>query len=56
MTGSLLYYSQAVDPTLLPALNEIAASQAKPTKLTRKKVHWLLDFVTTYPKRKNSIS
>ena len=51
-TGSLLYYSCAVDPTLLPALNEIAMSQAKPTELTRKKVQWLMDFVTTYPNAK----
>ena len=47
--GSLLYYSRAVDPTILPALNEITTSQAAPTETTRKKVQWLLDFVATYP-------
>ena len=51
-TGSLLYYSRAVDPTILPALNEIATSQARPTENTRKKVQWLLDFVATYPNAK----
>ena len=29
--GSLLYYLQSVDPTILPASKEISASQAKPT-------------------------
>ena len=48
-TGSLLYYSRAVDPTLLVALNEIATSQANPTEQTRAKVKWLLDYVATYP-------
>ena len=51
-TGSLLYYSRAVDPTLLPALNEIATSQARPTEKTRQKVQWLMDFVATYPNAK----
>ena len=31
-TGSLLYHSRAIDPTLLVALNEIDISQAAPTK------------------------
>ena len=33
-TGSLLYYSPAVDPTLFVALNKIATSQATPTEQT----------------------
>ena len=48
-TGLLLYYSRAVDPTILPALNEIATSQAAATELTKAKVLWLLDFIATYP-------
>ena len=47
-TGSLLYYSRALDPTILPALNEISTSQATPTELTKSKVTWLLDFIATY--------
>ena len=48
-TGSLLYYSRAVDPTLLVALNEISTSQAIPTETTKANVQWLLDYVATYP-------
>ena len=47
-TGSLLYYSRAVNPTLLVALNKIATSQANPTERTKAKVQWLLDYVATY--------
>jgi len=46
--GSLLYYSRAVDPTMLPALNDISTSQAAPTVETKNKIQWLLDFVATY--------
>jgi hypothetical protein len=49
ITGSLLYYSRAVDPTMLPALNEIATQQAKPTINTLKKCRRLLDYCATYP-------
>jgi hypothetical protein len=31
VTGTLLYYARAVDPTILPALSAIATEQAKPT-------------------------
>ena len=34
ITGSILYYARAVDPTMLPALNDIATQQAKPTQKT----------------------
>lgn len=30
--GTLLYYARAVDPTLLPALNELATQQSSPTE------------------------
>ena len=50
--GSLLYYSRTVDPTLLPAFNEIAISHATPTETTCQKIQWLLDFVATYPNTK----
>jgi len=49
IVGSTLYYARAVDPTLLPALNDIANSQAKPTQDTLHKTNQLLDFLSTYP-------
>ena len=47
--GSLLYYARALDNTMLPALNEIAASQAKPTQRTQEECNQLLDYAATYP-------
>ena len=34
VTGTLGYYSRGVDPTMQPAINEIAAKQASPTEQT----------------------
>ena len=34
--GSLLYYAQVVDSTLLPALNTLSYQQSKPTENTQK--------------------
>ena len=48
-TGSLLYYARALDNTMLPALNEIAATQAKPTQRTQEECTQLLDYAATYP-------
>ena len=50
--GSFLYYARAVDPTILPALNEIATQQSKPTSDTKKKTHMLMDYLCTYPNAK----
>ena len=47
--GALLYYSRATDSTMLPALNEIAATQARPTCNTLKATNHLLDFAASYP-------
>jgi hypothetical protein len=44
VTGTLLYYSRAVDPTMLVALNAIATQQASPTKMTMERVKQLLDY------------
>ena len=30
--GALLYYARAIDPTMLPALNQIGTQQATPTQ------------------------
>ena len=49
IVGSLLYYARAIDNTLLPALNSIAAQQAKPTENTMKKCKRVLDYVSTFP-------
>jgi hypothetical protein len=46
--GTLLYYAQAVDSTILTALSAIATKQAKPTEKTLAKVKQeLLDYCTT---------
>ena len=37
VAGSFLYYGRAVDPTILPAMNEIGLNQAKPTKILKRK-------------------
>ncbi len=44
VTGTLLYYSHAVDPTMLVALNAIATQQALPTQKTMERVKQLLDY------------
>ena len=44
IVGSLLYYARAIDGSLLPALNEISATQAHPTLLTEQKANHLLAF------------
>ncbi len=42
--GTLLYYSRAVDPTMLVALNAIAMQQASSTQRTIERVKQLLDY------------
>ena len=37
INGTFLYYGVAVDPTILPALNEISTQQSAPTENTLKK-------------------
>ena len=38
VTGSFLFYARAIDNTILPAINEIALQQTKPTETTIKKL------------------
>ena len=38
-----------MDPTILPAINEIGYAQAKPTENTRAKCNQLLDYLATHP-------
>ena len=47
--GSLLYYARALDCTMLPTLNQIGATQARPTQETKDKLSCLLDYAATYP-------
>ena len=44
-----MYYARAVNPTMLPALNEISTQQAKPTEQAINKCNHLLDYAATYP-------
>ena len=48
--GSFLYYAQAIDMTIVLALNGIATQQAEPTESTMKRFHQLLDYMATHPK------
>ena len=50
ITGTLLYYSRAVNPTMLPAFNKIYTQQPKPTAHTINKCNRLLYYEATYPK------
>ena len=52
VTGTLAYYSRGVDPTMMPAINEIAAKQANPTEATLDACKMLLDYAHTYPNAK----
>jgi hypothetical protein len=52
VTGSMLYYACTVDPTMLPAINEISSQQANPTENTWKACEMLLDYACTYPNAK----
>jgi hypothetical protein len=47
--GSILYYAQAVDITVLMALSYIAIKQSKGTINTMQKAKQLLDYLATYP-------
>ena len=49
VNGTLIYYGRAVDPTILPAVNEISTQQSAPTLHTKNLCHQLLDYLATYP-------
>ena len=48
VVGTFLYYARAVDPTILVALNSIAAEQANNTEATAKAVTQLLNYAATH--------
>jgi hypothetical protein len=47
--GSILYYTRAVDLTVLMALSTIASEQAKGTQNTMMKTKQLMDYLATHP-------
>jgi hypothetical protein len=47
--GSILYYAQAVDITVLMALSSIGIEQTKGTTHTMEKAQQLLDYLATNP-------
>ena len=47
VVGSILYYSRAVELTVIMALSTITSEQAKATKTTLKNVHQVLDYLAT---------
>ena len=52
IVGTLIYYSIAVDPTMLTALGSIAAQQSKRTEKTYTDTLWLLNYAATQPNAK----
>jgi hypothetical protein len=49
ITGTLLYYARAVDPTMLVALRTISAQQANGTEATANAIIQLLNYCATHP-------
>jgi hypothetical protein len=52
LTGTLLYYARAVDPTLIMPINVLASEQSKATSVTAEKVIKLLNYCNTHPETK----
>ena len=52
ISGAFLYYGRAVDPTILPALTDIASAQSKPTQHTLQACNMLMDYLHTNPNAK----
>jgi hypothetical protein len=48
-TRSVLYYAQAVDPTVLMPLNDITTEQTKANEKTQAAKNQLLDYLSTHP-------
>jgi hypothetical protein len=49
VTGSVLYYARAVDPTVLMPLNDVTTEQTKATEKTQAATNQLLDYLATHP-------
>jgi hypothetical protein len=48
VTGSVLYYAIAVDPTVVMPLNDIATEQTKATEKTQAATNQLIDYLATH--------
>ena len=49
INDTFLYYARAVDPCMLPVINEISSQQAQPTEDTNAKAQMRMDYAHTYP-------
>jgi hypothetical protein len=49
VTGSVLYYARAVDPTVSMPLNDIETEHTTATERTQAATHQLLDYLATHP-------
>jgi hypothetical protein len=52
LTGTLLYYARAVDPTLIMPINVLASEQSNATAVTADKVIKFLNYCNTHPETK----
>jgi hypothetical protein len=52
LTGTLLYYARAVDPTLIMPINVLASEQSNATEITADKVIKLLNYCNTHTETK----
>jgi hypothetical protein len=52
LTGTLLYYARAFDPTLIMPINVFASEQSNATEVTSDKVIKLLNYCNTHPETK----
>jgi hypothetical protein len=52
LTGTLFYYTRAVDPTLIIPINVLSSEQTKATSDTADTVIKLLNYCTTHPETK----
>ena len=49
IVGTFLFYSQAVDATMMTALIELSGQQSKPTANTAREIKQFLNYYVTYP-------
>jgi hypothetical protein len=56
ITGSVLYYARAVDPTSIMPINDIATEQTKATEKTQAAANQLLDYLATHPGHTTNLS
>jgi hypothetical protein len=52
LTGTLLHYDRAVDPTLIMPINVLASEQSKASEVTADKVIKFLNYCNTHPETK----